>query len=36
MDKYYVVVYSDLMSSLLAIGGEDIENPLICNIMNLS
>ena len=36
MDKYDVVVYSDPMSSLEAIGGEDIENPLICNIMNVS
>ena len=30
-----VVVYSDSMSCLQAIEGEDTENPLICHIMNL-
>ena len=30
-----VVVYSDSMSCLQAIEGEDTENPLICPIMNL-
>ena len=30
-----VVVYSDSMSCLQAIKGEDIENPFICHIMNL-
>ena len=30
-----VVVYSDSMSCLQAIGGEDTENPFICQIMNL-
>ena len=30
-----VVVYSDSMSCLLAIEGEDFENPFICHIMNL-
>ena len=30
-----VVVYSDSMSSLQAIEGEDTENPFICHIMNL-
>ena len=30
-----VVVYSDSMSCLQAIEGEDIENPFICHIMNL-
>ena len=30
-----VVVYSDSMSCLQAIGGEDTDNPLICHIMNL-
>ena len=29
------VFYSDSMSCLQAIEGEDIENPLICHIMNL-
>ena len=30
-----VVVYSDSMSCLQAIEGEDTENPFICHIMNL-
>ena len=30
-----VLVYSDSMSSLQAIEGEDTENPFICHIMNL-
>ena len=30
-----VVVYSDLLSCLQAVEGEDTENPLICHIMNL-
>ena len=30
-----VVVYSDSISCLLAIEGEDTENPFICHIMNL-
>ena len=30
-----VIVYSDSMSCLQAIEGEDIENPFICHIMNL-
>ena len=30
-----VVVYSDSMSCLQAIEGEDNENPFICHIMNL-
>ena len=30
-----VVIYSDLMSCLQAIEGEDTDNPLICHIMNL-
>ena len=30
-----IVVYSDSMSCLQAIEGEDTENPLICHIMNL-
>ena len=33
--KHNVVVYSDSMSCLQAIEGEDTENPLICHIMNL-
>ena len=33
--KHDVVVYSDSMSCLQAIEGEDTENPLICHIMNL-
>ena len=33
--KHDVVVYSDSMSFLQAIEGEDTENPLICHIMNL-
>ena len=33
--KYDVVVYSDSMSCLQAIDGEDTENPFICHIMNL-
>ena len=33
--KHDVVVYSDPMSCLQAIEGEDTENPLICHIMNL-
>ena len=33
--KQDVVVYSDSMSCLQAIEAEDIENPLICHIMNL-
>ena len=33
--KHDVVFYSDSMSCLLAIEGEDTENPLICHIMNL-
>ena len=33
--QHDVVVYSDSMSCLQAIEGEDIENPLICYIMNL-
>ena len=32
---YDVVVYSDSMSCLQAIEGEDTENPFICHIMNL-
>ena len=37
MDPVYhdVVVYSDSMSCLQAIEGEDTENPFICHIMNL-
>ena len=31
-----VVVYSDSMSCLQAIEGEDTDNPFICHIMNLS
>ena len=31
----HVVFYSDSMSCLQAIEGEDTENPLICHIMNL-
>ena len=30
-----VIVYSDSMSCLQAIEGEDTENPFICHIMNL-
>ena len=30
-----VVIYSDLISCLQAIEGEDTDNPLICHIMNL-
>ena len=30
-----VVAYSDSMSCLQAIKGEDTENPLICHMMNL-
>ena len=33
--QHDVVVYSDSMSCLQAIEGEDTENPLICHIMNL-
>ena len=33
--RHDVVVYSDSMSCLQAIEGEDTENPLICYIMNL-
>ena len=33
--RHNVVVYSDSMSCLQAIEGEDTENPLICYIMNL-
>ena len=33
--KHDVVVYSDSMSCLQAIEGEDTENPFICHIMNL-
>ena len=33
--KHDIVVYSDSMSCLQAIEGEDTENPLICHIMNL-
>ena len=33
--KHGVVVYSDSMSCLQVIEGEDTENPLICHIMNL-
>ena len=33
--KHDVVVYSDSMSCLQAIEGEDTENPLSCHIMNL-
>ena len=33
--RHDVVVYSDSMSCLQAIEGEDTENPLICCIMNL-
>ena len=33
--KHDVVVYSDSMSCLQAIEGEDTENSLICHIMNL-
>ena len=32
---HYVVAYTDLMSCLPAIEGEDIENPFIGHIMNL-
>ena len=32
--KHDVVVYSDSISCLQAIEGEDTENPLICHIMN--
>ena len=32
---YEIVVYSDSMSCLQTIGGEDTENHLICHIMNL-
>ena len=32
---HYVVVYSDSMSCLQAIEGEDTENSFICHIMNL-
>ena len=37
MDPVYhdVVVYSDSMSCLQAIEGEDTKNPFICHIMNL-
>ena len=33
--KHDVVFYSDLMSCLQAIEGEDTKNPLICHIMNV-
>ena len=33
--QYDVVIYSDSMSCLQAIEGEDTDNPLICQIMNL-
>ena len=33
--RHDVVIYSDSMSCLQAIEGEDTENPLICYIMNL-
>ena len=33
--QHDVVIYSDLMSCLQAIEGEDTDNPLICQIMNL-
>ena len=33
--QHDVVIYSDSMSCLQAIEGEDTDNPLICQIMNL-
>ena len=33
--QHDAIVYSDAMSCLQAIEGEDSENPLICQIMNL-
>ena len=33
--RHDVVVYSNLMSCLPAVEGEDTENPFICQIMNL-
>ena len=33
--QHDVIIYSDSMSSLQAIEGEDSDNPLICRIMNL-
>ena len=33
--QHDVIIYSDSMSCLQAIEGEDTDNPLICQIMNL-
>ena len=33
--QHDVIIYSDSMSCLQAIEGEDTDNPLICRIMNL-